>query len=236
MKKLIVAMTVAFIGIGGSAVSAQTIDPLPGAPDPLPIECNETDVGTDVDNDRIPDQCVQFYVNQAPPPAIDVGGFIPVCVKDAPFVSYNIVPVGFTPTQPVKATLTIRDLDNNTVTTLVVNSLTGQFIYPGATVDANGNATDWPGWKKTNTGEWVTDDTDAGLRRGLVITVEVNPTATAQVGYPPASSACANPPVATTLPRTGSGIALPLQIGAVLFVLGGIILVATRRRTATRTA
>ena len=67
MKKLILAFaTVAFIGFGGTAVSAQTIpDPLPGSPDPLPIECTESDVGApDSDGDGIPDVCVDFYFEE----------------------------------------------------------------------------------------------------------------------------------------------------------------------------
>ncbi len=77
MKKLILALaTVAFIGIGGSAVSAQTTTnpkPLPTASLPLPIECRESSAPggartVDINNDGkadIPATCVNFYV--APP-------------------------------------------------------------------------------------------------------------------------------------------------------------------------
>jgi LPXTG-motif cell wall-anchored protein len=69
MKKLILAFaTVAFIGFGGTAVSAAPDpEPLPDAPNPLPIECRETDGEPDSDGDGIPDDCVEFYVAVNPP-------------------------------------------------------------------------------------------------------------------------------------------------------------------------
>ena len=39
------------------------------------------------------------------------------------------------------------------------------FVYPGATVDAAGNATDWPGWVFDGD-EWVPDPTDNHLATG----------------------------------------------------------------------
>ena len=67
-----------------------------------------------------------------------------------------------------------------------------RFVYPGASVDAAGNPTDWPGWMFDGD-EWVIDPSDAYLRDGLTVVIEVNPTATATVSYPPATAACANP-------------------------------------------
>ena len=106
-------------------------------------------------------------------------------------------------------------------------------MYPGASVDAAGNPTDWPGWVFDGD-EWVPDPTDAYLRSGLTVRVDVNPTATGQVSYPPATSACADPEtggatpavagVAGALPATGratggiawaAGLALALGLGAV---------------------
>ena len=242
MKKLIIiaATAVAAIGIGAAPAGAQAPDPdpLPTASLPLPTECSERDLNApDSDGDGIPNDCVEFYVGPALPPAeLDVTGFFPECVKDAPFVVYNIRPIAFVPTEPITATLTVRDVNGTLVETLVVNSLSGSFIFPGASVDANGNATDWPGWVQTNTGDWVVDPTDQILRQGLIITVEINPTAVAQVSYAPESSVCASPPQQTTLPRTGSGVSAPLQAGAVLLVIGAIALIATKRRSAATAA
>ena len=75
-------------------------------------------------------------------------------------------------------------------------------MSPGASVDAAGNATDWPGWRFDGD-DWVLDPSDSYLREGLTVRVEVNPTATGQVAYPPATSACASP---TTSGWWGHGI------------------------------
>ncbi|HTH05174.1 MAG TPA: DUF11 domain-containing protein, partial [Ilumatobacteraceae bacterium] len=83
-------------------------------------------------------------------------------------------------------------LDGNFVESVNVTALQGRVIFPGAEVDAQGNAIDWPGWKFEN-GLWVTDPSDARLRDGLKVVVEVNPTAEGTVTYPPATAVCANP-------------------------------------------
>jgi hypothetical protein len=66
-------------------------------------------------------------------------------------------------------------------------------LYPGASVDAAGNATDWPGWMLNADGFWVLDPSDAEFRDGLTITAEINPTATTTISYPPATAACDSP-------------------------------------------
>ncbi|MGB0113432.1 MAG: hypothetical protein WBP59_09455 [Ilumatobacteraceae bacterium] len=127
-----------------------------------------------------------------PERSLDVSAFSPECIRDAPYVSYTIVPVGFVPDDG-RATLVIKDRNGNVVETREVSSLSGSFVYPGASVDAAGNATDWPGWQLADNGNWIPDASDAFLREGLIIDVTVNPTATATVSYPPATSACAGP-------------------------------------------
>ena len=112
------------------------------------------------------------------------------CLNDAPFIYYDISTAGFVPSGDI--TFRLYDSDDNLVDTIVQSSLSGRFVYPGAAVDGNNNGVDWPGWKLEN-GVWVLDDSDAILRDGLRIEVEVNPSTTASVDYPPASSACADP-------------------------------------------
>ena len=132
-------------------------------------------------------------------PSLDVSGFSPECIGTAPFIRYTIVPKGFTPTS-TQATLAIKDRNGNLVETQTVNSFSGSILWPGATIDSAGNATDWPGWKLADDGvSWIPDPSDAFLREGLIIEVTVNPsvTATATVSYPPNTSPCANPPDAT---------------------------------------
>ncbi len=112
------------------------------------------------------------------------------CLNDAPFINYEIDAVGFVPTGDV--TFRLYDADDNLVDTIVQSGLSGRFVYPGAAVDGAGNGIDWPGWKLED-GVWVLDDSDAILRDGLRVEVEVNPSVTTSVEYPPASSACADP-------------------------------------------
>jgi LPXTG-motif cell wall-anchored protein len=137
-----------------------------------------------------------YVTTTLPENSLDVSAFSPSCVRDAPFVTYSIVPIGFTP-DPPEATLVIRAANGTLIDTLQVSSLSGSFIWPGASTDAAGNATDWPGWKRADDGvSWIPDPSDAFLREGLTIEVTVNPTvtATATVSYPPVTSPCAGPP------------------------------------------
>jgi hypothetical protein len=179
--------------------------------------------------------------------SIDVSGFSPVCIGDAPFISYTIVPVGFTPVEP-SATLVIRAADGTEVGTETVDSLSGQIIWPGASVDAAGNATDWPGWRRAADGvSWEPDPSDDLLRDGLTIEVTVAGAAPAiaTVSYPPDDSACANPPdipPPTTTPcvpgqdddcdlsTTGGEPGNLVLIGAASLLAGLAAIAATRRR------
>ena len=232
MKKLIVAaFAVSLIALGGtSSVSAQTDD----------VECGESDGRVDEDRNGIDDRCdetggVYPPPSVLPPPEIDPGATVPVCVGDAPYISYSINPIAFDVPDPLVVDITISDINGDVVDRLTRNTLSGQILWPGAEVDANGNAIDWPGWEQTNTGLWVPDDSDTILREGLTVLFEINPSATAFVEYPPATAVCADPenapPPPQSLPRTGSGVSQVLQIGAALLVAGLIAFVATRRRS-----
>ena len=169
------------------------------------------------------------------------------CVNNAPYITYDITPFGFTPSGG--ATLTFYDLDGNLVDSTHVTDLTGRVLYPGAQVDAAGLATDWPGWKFEN-GQWVVDPTDAHLRDGLRVVVEVNPTSEGTVSYPPvrrrAPTRRTAPPTTlpptvvppTTvppdvLPSTGSRFVVPFVLAAFgLVAVGGLtLLLGGRRRT-----
>ncbi len=189
--------------------------------------------------------------------SIEVGAFSPVCVRDAPFVSYAIVPVGFTPVSGT-ATLVVKTVTGTVVETLEVSNLSGTFIWPGASVDAAGNGTDWPGWMLADDGSWIPDPSDEILRDGLIIDVTVDGvSASTTVSYVPASSACANPPeavVPTTttpptttvcvpgqnndgnpaddcaLPQTGGGPGNGVIVGAAALLAGLLMLTAARRR------
>jgi hypothetical protein len=114
----------------------------------------------------------------------------PVCVSDAPYIEISFGNQPQFDGRP--ATVTFSDLDGNVVGTQTATyqaNATVRFVYPGASVDAAGTPTDWPGWMLVGD-QWVPDPSDAGLRDGLTVRVEVNPTATATVSYPPATPAC----------------------------------------------
>lgn len=165
------------------------------------------------------------------PPAINVTAFAPVCQADIPYITYRIDVSG---TDSDRARLTFSDLDGRVIDVLEDMPLTGAFVYPGASATPK----DWPGWTLDAQGLWVPDPSDARLRDGLTIVVEVNPTATASVSYPPANTACnrpANPPSGgqppPSLPTTG-GRHDNEVIAAVVLVGTGVVLVlvSSRRR------
>jgi len=137
-----------------------------------------------------------YVTTTVPQSSLDVSGFSPECIRTAPFIRYTIVPKGFTPTS-TRATLDIKDRNGNLITSQTVSGFSGSIVWPGASVDSSGNATDWPGWKRAGDGvSFIPDPADAFLREGLTITITVNPSvsAVATVSYPAATSPCANPP------------------------------------------
>jgi LPXTG-motif cell wall-anchored protein len=167
-----------------------------------------------------------------------------------PYINFTIVPLGFTSSGP--ATLTFFDVNGNFVEQVVSPTLSGQVVYPGAVAGPDGEGLDWPGWTLAPNGFWIQDPSDAVLREGLTIQVEVNPTATTTVSYVPSDSVCANPPrtspPTTTiacvpgqnndgtpdddckLARTGGGVGNALAIAGAAVVAGLVFLAAARRR------
>lgn len=180
--------------------------------------------------------------------SLDVTAFESVCISDAPWVQYKIVPKGFTP-EANSATLTITDINGKLIKTLKNQPLEGRFLFPGAKLGNDGKPIDWPGWVKEN-GKWraqTVDEpgSDAIWRKGLNIRVDVNPTAFVDppVVYPDGSPFClgpdegnspsANPPEGQTgtLPTTGSnGIDGFVQIGVALVVGGALLTIGAHRR------
>jgi len=93
--------------------------------------------------------------------------------------------------------LTMSDLNGVVVSTqelTYIPNATVQLLYPGTQVNPDGSIADVPGWNLNAAGFWVEDPSDAFLRDGILLTYTVNPTATAVVTYPPASSGCNTPP------------------------------------------
>jgi len=112
-----------------------------------------------------------------------------VCIDDVPYIRWSVAPIGI---DVQTVTVTLFDLDGNQLTIDEPPAGFGpndQILYPGASVDPP----DWPGWKLED-GEWVIDPTDARLRDGVRVLIEVNPSGEQVVSYPEATAACANPP------------------------------------------
>jgi hypothetical protein len=130
-----------------------------------------------------------------------------VCSRDVPYVNLTF---GNQPEfNGLTGTITFLDVNGQFIEAHEVVYQAGETIsllFPGAEVDAAGNATDWPGWQLNSDGFWVLDPSDAVWREGLTIVAEINPTATATVEYPPSTAACASPsgpfPLPGVLPMT----------------------------------
>jgi uncharacterized repeat protein (TIGR01451 family) len=163
-----------------------------------------------------------------------------LCVGNAPYLHYDI-------------TISNVDLVVNSVVTFqwapaagpvesfattlanAAPTMSGNILWPGATVNGLGQATDWPGWTFAG-GSWFFDPTAPGahLRDNPHVTVSVNSATavTATAGYPAATSACANPlsinPTVVTPPPSVSPTALSSTgveaFGASAIALGSLAL------------
>uniref|UniRef100_UPI0004936129 Ig-like domain-containing protein n=1 Tax=Flavobacterium sp. KJJ TaxID=1270193 RepID=UPI0004936129 len=110
------------------------------------------------------------------------------CSNNTPYVSYNVVADNFTPT----GLLTINWIDsaNNIVATQTNLPLSGNVLWPGATVDASNNPTDWPGWVLVN-GQWTQGNDGFELTRPAVtMQFTLNPTRSLVVNYPAPTAGC----------------------------------------------
>lgn len=126
------------------------------------------------------------------------------CEGDAPYLFWEITvdnadgSVMF----PTTAKLTLRDgvneivLDDAFPIPSADTAFSGGALWPGASVDGEGNATGWPGWAFVD-GEWVVDDSNFGWVRGsdVELFIEVNPELVIDVQYPDATPDCADPAV-----------------------------------------
>ena len=160
------------------------------------------------------------------------------CDRDVPWISYDISLIDtdgqFTTAQ---ATLVLTNGEQSTsiaLGALVGGELSGRVLWPGASIDAEGNATGWPGWAFEN-GQWVETEGNFRWTRGAITaTIEVNPSVVVPVSYPPSTPMCAADPPrrgsAAALPATGvSAIVLPIAVVGVLAAITGILLVVGRR-------
>ncbi|MFB9309222.1 hypothetical protein BJY17_001316 [Agromyces hippuratus] len=124
------------------------------------------------------------------------------------------------------------------------DTISGQQLWPGAEVDAEGNPTDWPGWTLQPDGTWVLDPSAPfyELRSEAVVEIRINPSNDAIAVYPPPTPNCnaappQNPPgstpagkTPTALAESGSDALAMLPAGALLLLAGGAALGFGARR------
>ncbi|MHA7133632.1 peptidase [Oerskovia turbata] len=220
--------------LGATALVAPTANASVETPDPTPT--------------------VGDYVETTPPPTIALTVLQPVCDGDVPYLVYDVDVTG-TPND----TVTITWLNPSGANVVQAGlPLSGRVLWPGATVDAQGNPTGWPGWVFEN-GEWVEGGPFTWVRPSVDVLFQVNPETTVSVSYPPSSPNCnTNPPGKTTpvsrtvanegiaftddrggssnasdsgLAATGATVGKIVGVGAALLLVGGgLVLVARRGR------
>ncbi|MBF0722216.1 DUF7927 domain-containing protein [Sanguibacter inulinus] len=205
-----------------------------------------------------------------------------VCVNDTPYVSYEVTPSNVVG-DPVVALIwwtaaayEARDVTIGAADTAALladgasqvdrvtlpdgwvqgDTITGEQLWPGAAVDADGDPVAWPGWTQRADGTWFLDPAAPfyELRGETVVEVRVNPSTGSTLVYPPATPDCdANPPVVdpptvapasgavprggrgvvsspSYLPRTGAEIGAAALLGTGLLALGAMLVGSRRRR------
>ncbi|MBE7699148.1 peptidase [Oerskovia sp. Sa1BUA8] len=188
------------------------------------------------------------YVSPTPPPTIDLTVLQPVCDGDVPYLVYDVAVTG-TPNETVTITWLNPTGDDVVQAGL---PLSGRVLWPGATVNAAGEPTGWPGWVFED-GEWVEGGDFGWVRPSVEVLFQVNPEMTVSVDYPPSSPNCStNPPGTPTTPggdvskvsnvadtsgsegglaATGATVGTIVGVGAALLLVGGgLVLVARRGR------
>lgn len=177
-------------------------------------------------------------------PVLDGSVATGLCEANAPWITYRVVltdPDGQATSRTVSLvlsdgehteTIELGDLDEEGV-------LEGRTLWPGASVDDEGNATGWPGWKQLADGTWVqTDDNFAWTRDLTSATFIVNPELAVELAYPPATPDCiAAPPVTpgepggegespSTPAGGGDGLADTGFAGTTIAIVAGVVVLA----------
>jgi uncharacterized repeat protein (TIGR01451 family) len=146
------------------------------------------------------------------------------CLNDAPLVSWDVQvqPSAVFP----NPTLTLRWLANDNSGDVIRQDddlpSNGQTLWPGAEVDAEGNGIAWPGWEQTDSGTWF--EVPSRVRPSVDLELEINPSVTQTLSYPPATATCRTGPLLS--PPT----AVPVNSTLSLFLLAlGLLLMAAFR-------
>lgn len=167
------------------------------------------------------------------------------CERDVPWISYSLQLLDPDDVSVDKTATLFMTNGTESVEiplgTLENNRLSGRILWPGASIDANGVATGWPGWTQNASGAWVETDGNYRWTRGDISSeIRVNPDLEVALSYPQATPEClAGPPVsgqsAGFLPATGLNAAvLPLSVAGGLIVVAGVTFLVVQRRRRSR--
>lgn len=178
------------------------------------------------------------------PPSLAGSTASALCVGDVPWINYSVELTD--PDKQATNDFATLVFSNGTESVEVKlgkldkGALKGSVLWPGATIDADGNPTGWPGWAEVD-GVWtaIGDDNFGWTRSATSAELRVNPELTVPISYPPASAACASPTAVESegpaaLAMTGGQLPyLAVGIGSTA-LLAGIGAVLLRRRRAQR--
>lgn len=131
-----------------------------------------------------------------------LGSITAQCVNDVPILGYSVTLVD--PDHQStgdEAVLSLTDGTNTYVFDPALGTihdgetLTGSRLWPGASVDGDGNPTGWPGWEFTG-GSWQETTGNFAWTRadGLTAVISVNPELGVTVTYPPGDPSCMTRP------------------------------------------
>lgn len=126
-----------------------------------------------------------------------------VCNADSPFLDLNVTTTNVPNASSLPITVTWYDLNGNVaqVDTLPAGTTTAHITWPGATLNADGIAIGFPGYRPAREGETPTYEgllLDPTLpsylyRFPMTVKISINPSETVTVQYPPASPVCVLP-------------------------------------------
>jgi hypothetical protein len=175
--------------------------------------------------------------------ALVPGAIEAVCESDVPYLGYEVaLPAGVDAEGDTPLTITFLHPRGGEDYVVTDQPLSGSILWPGASAT---EPKQWPGYVRNEDGSYTqTEGNFAWTREGVQVLFEVNPSYQTIVDYPPASSECANPPVAPVaaedvtlvssgdddeLASTGATVAGAATF-AVLLVAGGALVFWLRRR------
>ncbi|KAA0992529.1 choice-of-anchor A family protein [Dyadobacter aurulentus] len=124
------------------------------------------------------------------------------CEKNAPWLDYSITPSNFDATGKT-AKIEWINSDGKIVHEDTDMPLSGSVLFPGASIDLEGNGVAWPGFEKNGSKWEEVEDRWTSLRKdGATIRVTVDPWKIINIKYPASTGTCFTSPPPITLPVT----------------------------------